>query len=143
MDPAYESYFANRIAQVRRIGPTAILPFARTVRPTRTAFSMVSDAIPDAEAEARSSGSVLRGDAQLLLVLAFQELVARPVDAVRPGSTGDLSASIRGDILTITQSAIRRNEGRDVSAHAIVDSTSELWSQLRTASWGLWDSSPG
>lgn len=139
MDPLYESYFADRVAEVRRIGSRANFPVARVSIPTRRAFNMVSDAIPNAEVAARANGSPLRGDAQLLLLLAFQELVARPVAVVRPDLVVELSAAIDADMLTIAQSAAQRSEGQEVSAHAIVDATSGAWSQLRTSSWNLWD----
>ena len=138
MDQAYEPYFTNRVALVRGIG-SKISPALVDWNIEFNVQEMVSNALTSAQQMAESNGTVLRGDAQLLLLLAFQELVARPVTTVRADFTAGLPQAISADMQTITQSAVERNGNREISAHAIVDATSQLWPQLHTAQFNVWD----
>lgn len=143
MDPAFAAYFRERFPQEDRPGLVASSPFPPIDdRSTRFASFMVRSAIDWARANVQNRGGVgLRADAELLLYLAFTELVARPVITVRDATaSSDLAEAIAADVALITNRAIdtRKGEGM-VSAHDIVNATATLWPELRSAAWDIWD----
>ncbi len=146
MDSSFEPYFAARVQQMsgenlteelllRRFGPG---PALRQWPPGFEA--RVFDAVARGY-ENVGSGQV-RSDAKLLLQLAFRELLAQPLLAVRgPGVYVDnLLGAITTDSRTITQHALAtREDPEPISAHSIVNATSRSWSELRTAGFEVWD----
>ena len=140
MDAAFEPYFAARVQQIGREGITAAPP---------EGFGQASFSRPNEarvfSAVARGYGTVasglIRPDAELLLQLAFGELLAQPLLAVRGPEVNmnNLSEVIEEDVRTIMQRALAARGSQPVSAHGIVDATSRSWSQLRTAGFQVWD----
>ena len=112
-------------------GPTATGPTSSGRRFSQLRFD-VRQTIDGAAATAQEAGKILRDDARLLLLFAFNELVARPISTVRPG-TENLEEYIDSDIRAITSRAIELSETDEVSAHNIVDATSGSWDSLLTA----------
>ena len=139
MDASFVPYFAARVQQIGRGGLTAAPPAGFG----QASFSGQNEATVYS-AIARGYGGVapglIRPDAELLLQLAFSELFAQPLLAVRGPEVdmNNLSDAIEGDVRTIMQRALERG-GEPVSAHGIVDATSRSWSQLRTAGFQVWD----
>jgi hypothetical protein len=147
MEPVYESYFRERLDQywapeqsfttrpVPNIGPGSWAD--------QRAHYMVRSAVEHARPVALQSGPVpgqeLRSDAELLLYLAFFELVARPVTMVQGPQDYNLPGAIAADIEAITKEAVNSNDGGPVSAHDVVNATTRLWPQLQSANWNLWD----
>jgi hypothetical protein len=141
MDPSFEPYFTARVQQIGREGLTNRPPAGFGGPPFPQAFERrVFDAV------ARGYGNVpsglIRSDAELLLQLAFTELLAQPLLAVR-GPQVDMESlveAVEADTRTITRNALEaRRVQEPVSAHGIVNATSESWSQLRTAGFEVWD----
>jgi len=144
MDPVFETYFRERFQQEGSPGLYISSPFPPPSAdwPSQSAHFMVRSAIDRAWAAVQSRGGVgLRADAELLLYLAFTELVARPVITVRGPAVGnDLSESIAADVALIAERAMDARKGEvPVSAHDIVNATATLWSELRSSSWAIWD----
>jgi hypothetical protein len=139
MDPIFEPYFAARVRQIGREGLTERPPEGFRPVPRRfeeRVFNAVARGSQDV-----GSGRV-RPDAELLLQLAFRELLAQPLLAVRGPQVDveDLEAAIEGDARTITESALEDSKFEEpVSAHGIVIATSRSWSELRTAGFEVWD----
>ena len=137
MDPSFEPYFAARVQQIRREGLTGVPP---------TGFGPNALGASVFDAVARGYGSVgpgaIRSDAELLLQLAFSELLAQPLLVVR-GPEVDVDSlleAIARDSRTITDSAMGAGNFKEpVSAHGIVNATSRSWSELRTAEFEVWD----
>ena len=144
MDPIFEPYFAARVQQIGRQGLTAAPPEefireplsgpAREPAFNARVFSAVARGYEDV-----GPGRV-RPDAELLLQLAFSELLAQPLLAVRGRqvNVNELLANITSDARTITRNALAEVPG-PVSAHGIVNATSRSWDELRTASFEVWD----
>jgi hypothetical protein len=140
VDAIFEPYFAARVQQFGRVGLTAAPP---------EGFGGPSFSGPNEarvfSAVARGYGGVppglIRPDAELVLQLAFSELLAQPLLAVRGPSVdmNNLSEAIEGDVRTIMERALAAGGRQPVSAHGIVDATSRSWSQLRTAGFQVWD----
>jgi hypothetical protein len=131
MDAIFEPYFARRVEQIGSEG--------------QAAFSRANEARVFS-AVAQGYGSVppglIRPDAELLLQLAFSELLAQPLLAVRGSQVNmnDLSEAIAEDVRTITERALAEaTRTRPISAHGIIDATSRSWSRLRTAGFQVWD----
>lgn len=145
MDPSFEPYFATRVQQIGRERPTERPPVGFGGPPfsrlqSETFERRVFDAV------ARGYGSVpsglIRSDAELLLQLAFRELLAQPLLAVRGQQMNmdSLVEATEADTRTITQSALAARTAQElVSAHDIVNATSRSWSELRTAGFDVWD----
>jgi len=140
VDASFEPYFAARVQQIGREGLTAAPPEGFR----RAPFSGPNEARVFS-AVARGYGTVapglIRPDAELLLQLAFSQLLAQPLLAVRGPQVdmNNLSEAIEGDVRTITERALAARESQPVSAHGIVDATSRSWSRLRTAGFQVWD----
>lgn len=146
MDSSFEPYFAARVQQMSRENITDELLSRRfgpgpALRQWPSEFeARVFDAVARGY-ESMGSGLV-RSDAKLLLQLAFRELLAQPLLAVRgPGVYVDnLLGAIATDSRTITQNALAtRADPEPVSAHGIVNATSRSWPELRTAGFEVWD----
>lgn len=146
MDPSFVPYFAARVQQMGRENVTEPLPTGFRERPGLRRWpqgfeARVFDAVRRGYAD--TGPGLIRPDAELLLQLAFRELLARPLLAVRGPeveSDGGLFEAIASDSRTITQSALVATEHSEpVSAHGIVNATSGSWSQLRTAGFEVWD----
>ena len=139
MDAKFLPYFDARVQQIGSEGLTASPParFGQAPLFSRPNQETVFNAV--ARGYGGLAPGLIRPDAELLLQLAFSELLAQPLLAVRGQELdmNNLSAAIEGDVRTITQSALGR--GQPVSAHGIVDATSRSWSQLRTAGFQVWD----
>lgn len=143
MDPRFEPYFAARVQQMRRANLTEELPrrFERA-RPSWLPRPEFEARVFDAVARGYEDQGPVRSDAELLLQLAFRELLAQPLLAVRgPAVEVDaLLEAIARDSRTITQNALAaREHSEPVSAHDIVNATSRSWSELRTAGFEVWD----
>ena len=90
-----------------------------------------------ARVEQRYAGVVppvfIRADAELMLQLAFRELAAEPLAAVRKQEV-DLLEVIEGDVRTITEATLPLTKPEGISSHDIVNDTSRSCAGLRTAS---------
>jgi hypothetical protein len=144
MDPVFETYFRERFPQEGSPGLyiSSQFPPPSGDWPSQTAHFIVQSAIDRTRATIQNRGGTgLRADAELLLYLAFTELVARPVIAVRgPVVDNDLSESIAADVALIAERAVDARKGEvSVSAHDIVNVTATLWQELRSAGWEIWD----
>ncbi len=131
MDPRYEPYFRNRIQQIRREGS------AGGALQSGLSSEQVFDAVEEGTGR-HGTSPALRPDGELLLYLAFTELVARPVATVRGREVNlsDLLSAISSDAGLITDRAVG---GGPASAHDVINATARSWSRLRTAGWDLWD----
>jgi hypothetical protein len=132
VDPNYAVYFADRLRSIEEFSRQA---------PNIENFGLVQPAVDSGRDLAASRNKTLRSDAQLFLLMAFQEFVSRPVQAVRPSvSLPDLAATIAHDVELIIERAIPLTvPNDDISVHNIVDATSGSWPSLQSASWQLWD----
>jgi hypothetical protein len=143
MDPLFESYFRERLDQYWRSEPSftarSIPSIGSRGSVDEQAHFMVRSAVERARPVAQASGRGLRSDAELLLYLAFFELVARPVTTVR-GQDYSLPNSIAADVENITRQAMNSTAPpKPVSAHDVVNATASLWPQLQSSNWNLWD----
>ena len=144
MNPSFERYFTARVQQMRLGSLPGRLPGGFGL-PGVTALQLPEFETRVFNAVARGyedSRGPVRSDAELLLQLAFRELLAQPLLAVRgPGVEVDgLVEAIARDSRTITQNALdARVPLEPVSAHDIVNATSRSWSELRTAGFDVWD----
>lgn len=143
MDPVYDEYFRNRFVQLNFGNASLSRPaFPPDAQQDAAIRLMVGGAINRTRESPRNRGGArLRGDAELLLYLAFSELVARPVITVRPPTAVDgLPAAIAADVAQIAGAASEQHTGEGlVSAHDIVNVTARSWNVLRSAQWQLWD----
>lgn len=151
MDQRYEVYFQDRLQYVRE-WPFYPDPYSRPFRqmqvPTsrylENAHFLVRHGIEETRNNLQQqSGLRLRGDAELFLYFSFLELVVMPIFAVRfedQELMAELETDVVGDMATISNRALA-NVGNDgqISMHSIVNAVSQLWSELRTARYQLWD----
>jgi hypothetical protein len=146
MDPSFEPYFTARVQQMRRenltgeLRPGGFEPRSGLRQWPPGFEARVFDAVAGGY-EGMGPGLV-RSDAELLLQLAFWELLAQPLIAVRGPEVkvDDLLGAIARDSRTITQNALAaREQPEPVSAHGIVDATSRSWAELSTAGFEVWD----
>jgi len=92
-----------------------------------------------ARREAQERGLDLREDAQLLIAILAQELVAQPVAAVTPEDAEHLPAILAEDIGTIVERAGETANDGQVSAHSVIDGLSASWDRLRSSNLRVWD----
>ena len=135
MNQNFESYFQARMRQLREVDPS--------VRGLPPLPPQISSALSASEATILKAIQIkaLRADAQLLLYLAFKELVALPLIAVHGQDIDlDLQQILEEDIDLITNGALEQRTAENLaSAHDIVNATSTSWEDLRSSSWDLWD----
>jgi hypothetical protein len=142
MDPVFETYFRNRFQQEKSSDFYFASPSPGEAGAGQVARLIVRGAIDQTRQISPGPGSNgLRADAELLLYLAFTELVARPVLAVRgPTAQNGIAEAIGDDVALITNRAILSHEGGGLaSAHDIVNVTANAWNNLRSADWQVWD----
>jgi hypothetical protein len=139
MDPRFEPYFRARIEQIRREAITGQFVTGDPAgAPSWFSPEQVISAIDQGIESFDRTGPRLRSDGELLLYLAFTELVAGPVTAVRRGEVnpGDVLTDIATDVSYIRQNALRQGAG---SVYDVVDATSRSWNYLKTGGLELWD----
>lgn len=141
MDAQFERYFSDRLDQIRQESHPLGIQFPSAQMSSWSDPTIYDDAVREAiQSSQRIDRGGLRPDGELLLYLAFTELVARPISAVRGSSIPDVQGGIVRDIDLITlQARGSRRPGIAISAHDIVDATTQNWSRLRSAQWNLWD----
>jgi hypothetical protein len=100
-------------------------------------------AIASAQETAKRLSLDLRPDAELVLFLLADEIVAKPVATVTPEEAPDLPEVLRADAETLVINAERSANDGEVSAHAIVDSLSRSWGELQSARFRFWDRTGG
>ena len=101
--------------------------------------NVVRSAIASAES---SEGRSLREDAKALLAVNFQELVLEPVRRAGRASDSELFDDVHADVATLTRNAqteVGPAGAQEVSGHAIVDSLSRSWPELRITRLRLWE----
>jgi hypothetical protein len=138
MDPVFDAYFRERLDAIWMFRDPDGIAAQGGDRLSQQAHVMVRNGLERARQIAADQGAALRGDAETLLYVAFTEVVARPAIAVR-GDSPDLHADIEADIALVTQRAALGAPGAPISAHAVVDSVSRSWDELRTTRWLLRD----
>jgi hypothetical protein len=147
MDSQFENYFSERANEVFEravagLGAGLASPEARRVIEGQDdeAQRVVRNVVDSASTHAKESGHPLRGDAELLLYMSFRELVARPLTVVRGLSAADISDAIESDVSRIVRRASDLSAPQEaVSAHQIVNAVSQLWEELQTLTFGIWD----
>jgi hypothetical protein len=131
MDQQFTTYFDDRLREVTEGFQAAVGP---------DSISIVESAVDLVRGVAADRGTPLRSDAASFLLLSFQEFVSRPMQVVRPDiGPNELSDAIVHDMSAIVARAADLADDRQISMHSIVNATSESWSELRSASWQLWD----
>jgi hypothetical protein len=141
VDPIFERYFRDRLNEVRsQRHPFGLrYPSGQMRRWSDPTIydGAVREAVQHAET-VRDEG--LRPDGELLLYLAFTELVARPLAAARRPEISNVRDAIEQDVTEITRQALAQKAAPTLaSAHDIVNATAGMWSSLRSAQWDLWD----
>jgi hypothetical protein len=137
MDEDFRNYFRWRIELLEsallvrereRVGGELQVP----------AFA-VGAGLEAARREARLRDLDLREDAQLLIAIMAQELLAQPVAAVTPEDAEMLPAVLEEDVSTIVRQAGESANDREVSAHSVIDGLSSSWDRLRSSNLRVWD----
>lgn len=151
MNERYEVYFEDRLRYVRE-WPFYPYPYSDPFRQMRVPMSeylenthfLVRHGIEATRDHLEQQGGLrLRGDAELFLYLSFLELVVMPIFAVGLEDQvlmAELGTDVVSDMTMISNRAAT-NVGEDgqISMHSIVNAVSQLWSELRTARYQLWD----
>jgi hypothetical protein len=146
MDNAFRDYYQRRLEVHNLLAEPAEGHLIEALEgavgmpsPDPRAKEAVQDALAGARETAERLGLNLRPDAELVLLLLADEIVAKPVAAVTPEEAPELSGILRADAEALVANAEpSANEG-EVSAHAVVDSLSRSWSDLQSARFRLWD----
>jgi hypothetical protein len=140
MDPRFEPYFRARVQQIRSEALSGTLVTGEPLAWAQFGSSpeQVLSAIQQGIEPYDRTSPRLRPDGELLLYLAFTELVARPVAIVRRGqvSPNEVLADISSDVAFIRQRAVGDGPG---SVHDVINATSTSWDYLKTAGLQLWD----
>jgi hypothetical protein len=144
MDPRFEPYFRARLEQISRVGLVGAPPegFGRTpLSDPAKPDPFQAEVFKAVEEGYRSVPGLVRPDAELMLQLVFAELVAQPIRAVRGQDVDrtELLGAIAQDARRITENALPLSKSGGISAHDVVNAASNSWSELRTASFELWD----
>jgi hypothetical protein len=147
MDERFEDYFRR---EVKANEYPFYLRGVRSRRFTRRPlppddYAAIADdtgrqALEVARGEAERLGLTLRPDAELLILFLARDLVAAPVAAVTPQEAGELPSVVSGDVARVVSRCAERGDGREISAHSIVDGLSASWDQLRSGGFRVWDS---
>lgn len=97
--------------------------------------------IVDAAAEqaSRRFNKELRADAKMLLLLNFGNLVVAPLTMVQRTSLEEIYEVVTRDVSTLVARAAEITDGREISAHNIIDALSGLWKQLSVSALQLWE----
>lgn len=145
MDDAFRDYYQQRLevyaegaegGATKTQAPGAALGMPPPDPRTQEA---VRGALAAARETARRLGLDLRPDAELVLLLLADEIVAKPVAAINPEEAPELPEVLQADAETLVVNAQRSANDGEVSAHAVVDSLSRSWSELHSARFRLWD----
>lgn len=145
MDPRFEPYFRARVEQIGRVGLTRVSPSGALVdagAPDRYEVSVFRAVERGMDSSRFMMPVQIRPDAELMLHLAFTELVAQPMRSVRGSqvSRNEVLSVIEADVRRIMEAAAgEKPAGEPLSAHDIVRAVSWSWSELRSASFELWD----
>jgi hypothetical protein len=100
---------------------------------------VVREAVDAAQSDEPRQRS-LRPDAKALLGVNFGYLVVTPLSLGGRVDLRDLRADVRDDIrLLVSEARSDREVPTEISGHAIVDSLSRNWSELRTGRYRLWE----
>jgi hypothetical protein len=138
MDERFRGYFRGRMrAYEGFLAGRRALPLRRPQEPLSR--DAVQAGLEAARREAAANGFELREDAQLLIALLAQELVARPVATVTPEDAEQLPGILEDDIGTIVRQAAETANDGEVSAHAVIDGLSSSWDRLRSSNLRVWD----
>jgi hypothetical protein len=155
MDERYRSIYADiytgRTAGLRD-NATLVDPAFQWTRYARAALDPVAARTVRAGIEgAESTRRRLREDAKALLAVNFEDLILVPLrlgGQLPEGELADPSAGladdIKSDIAMLTSSAradVSPAGVGEISGHAIIDSLSDNWSQLRVSRFNLWENS--
>lgn len=135
--PIYEQIYQGRTAPGLPHALRAIT--ARLTLRDRDA-AMIRDAIESAERE-EPQGRRLREDAKAFLAVNLQDLVIDPLTRAQVASAAELSADVRRDVALLVSAASANTELErpEISGHAVVDSLSRNWSELRISRYRLWE----
>ena len=142
MDPEYDKYFAQRLDEYQRVPAGFSFQGARPRELDEAAGQLTREALEQASRFAleRTSGRGLRSDGQLFLYLIGSELIVRPILNLRRESIGAVQEMLAHDSALIVGRAAEGVGGEDrISAHRLIDATSESWSELSLAQFAIWD----
>jgi hypothetical protein len=81
----------------------------------------------------------LRPDAKMLLLLNFGNLVVVPLAVAERAKPDEIYGAVAHDIATLVAHAAEIADGREISAHTIIDALSGLWRQLDVSAFKLWE----
>lgn len=141
MDPQYHTYFYDRLNEIWAATSerAASLNAGSAVGPDDIAYFTARDGIETVRGIVQEEGGPpLRPDAEFLIYFAFSELVVRPVATVRPDARDELVEDITQDIALITKVA-QSQAGEEVSAHDVINAVGQIWGELRSSRWEVWD----
>ena len=140
MDERYRAiYDAIYGARITGEFPPELFTAVEANRPLLDTAGRVGAAIDEAERQLPEGGS-FRPDARALLALNFIDLVTVPLLAGGAVPDYEIFDDVRADIAMLASRA--RTDGErpgEISGHAIVDSLSQNWSELRISRFRLWE----
>lgn len=148
MDSRYRDIYASIY-----VGRTGSLPgsiFGQTPLDTQTSrgrwpiqSAPLGEVIRDAIESAEQKHGRVREDGKALLAVNFQDLIVEPLAVGGSGALAELPAAMTADIETLVATAakIAEPDPDGISAHAIVDSLSQNWSNLQVSRFRLWERS--
>jgi len=146
MDDSFRDYYQRRLeVHAQRVesaegGLTEALEAAVGMPPPDPrAQEAVRGALATAQETANRLGLDLRPDAELVLLLLADEIVAKPVAAIAPEEVPALPEVLRADAETLVVNAQQSANEGEVSAHAVVESLSRSWDDIQSARFRLWD----
>jgi hypothetical protein len=149
MDQGFRDYYQRRLdARTRWLDRRDVFSEARRtsddVTPSNPFVREAAlGALSSAQETAARLGLDLRPDAELVLLLFADEIVARPVAATTPWESRQLPEVLRADARTLVVNAEQSANDGEVSAHAVVDSLSRSWGELQSARFRFWDRAGG
>lgn len=81
----------------------------------------------------------LRSDAKMLLLLNFGNLVVAPLAIAERATPNEIYGAVAHDIASLVAHAAEITDGREISAHNIIDALSGLWQELNVSALKLWE----
>lgn len=139
MDDRFREYFSQRVRELEDPERFGAVPALSERERHPVADEAARAALDAARTEASDTGVELREDAQLVLLLLAYELVARPVSAARPQDSRGLAPDLTDDARLLVRRAAKEAPGPEVSAHRVVNALSQVWDELRSGDYRLWD----
>ena len=134
--PIYDDIYAARTAPSR-----ALRAFDERLTLGQSDVSLVRDAIETAEHQ-EPNGRRLREDAKAFLAVNFQDLVVAPIKRAGAAPDHELASDVKHDVFLLVSAASSdpaTGPGAEISGHAIVDSLSRNWADLRISRFRLWE----